>query len=103
MDRIAQINQLLESSPADGFLHHALALEYLKINDLIRARREFLFNLKTDPDYLATFYHLGKLEEKEGNTDAAIRYYEQGMAVAKKQNDQHAYNELQAAHEDLTY
>lgn len=102
MDRIAQIKQLLESSPADGFLHHALALEYLKRDDRKSAREEFLFNLQTDPDYLATYYHLGKLEEKEGHTDLAVSYYEQGIAVATKQNDQHARNELQAAYDDLT-
>lgn len=103
MDRIAQLQQLLNSSPADSFLHHALALEYLKKEDLASARNEFLFNLKQAPDYLATYYHIGKLEEKAGNSKAALQYYEQGMALAQKQNDQHAYNELQAAYEDLAY
>ena len=33
----------------------------------------------------------------------AIEWYEKGMQAAKQAGDQHAYNELQAAYEDLVY
>lgn len=103
MDRIAQIKEMLKNSPQDRFLQHALALEYLKAGEVAAARAAFLTNLNADPDYLATYYHIGKLEEKEGNTDEAIRYFEQGMAIAKKQNDQHAGSELRSAYEALVF
>jgi hypothetical protein len=41
--------------------------------------------------------------EKLGERELAIGWYEKGMAEAKLAKDQHAYNELQAAYEDLVY
>ena len=59
--------------------------------------------LKDSPEYVGSYYHLGKLLERNGETQAAIEWYEKGMLQAKAANDQHAYNELQAAYEDLAY
>ncbi|MCX6337980.1 MAG: hypothetical protein NT153_11990 [Bacteroidetes bacterium] len=41
--------------------------------------------------------------EKLEQTQLAIDWYEKGMTAAKLAKDQHAYNELQAAYEDLVY
>ena len=89
--------------PNDNFLRHALALEYLKINNNEEAKKLFVAVLKDSPDYIGSYYHLGKLLEKNGETNEAINCYERGMTEAKKVNDNHAYNELQAAYEDLVY
>ena len=102
-DRIERLKSFLEQSPNDCFLNHALALEYVKINELPAARDRFEHNLSHDPAYLATYYHLGKLLEQLGQTGDAIQMYERGMAVAKAEADNHTYNELQAAYEDLAY
>ena len=61
-----------------------------------------LFNeiLKREPTYIGSYYHLGKLLERIGDTPKAIRVYERGMEEAKKANDHHSYSELQAAFED---
>ncbi|MFL9484979.1 hypothetical protein ACI6Q2_19495 [Chitinophagaceae bacterium LWZ2-11] len=103
MDRIERINEFLKSSPKDNFLRHALALEYLKIGEDIKAKELFVSILNEFPDYIGSYYHLAKLLEKLEETEEAIKYYEKGMAVAKEIKDQHAYNELQAAYEDLIY
>lgn len=102
-DRIEKIKAFLIQSPDDCFLNHALALEYIKINDDNAAQLLFEKNKKFDADYLATYYHLGKLLERNGKTDEAVAIYEEGMQIAKKAQDQHSYNELQAAYEDLIY
>lgn len=102
-DRIAQIRTLLERNPDDLFLNHALALEYIKAGDEVAAQSAFERNLATDQAYVATYYHLGRLLERKGDTPAAIRTYESGMQAAKTAGDTHAYNELQAAYEDLVY
>ena len=102
-DRIAQLNEYLRQSPNDCFLHHALALEYVKLEDDTAARKEFEHNLNADAGYVATYYHLGKLLERMGDPTAAIAIYEQGMQQAKAAKDMHTYNELQAAYEDLAY
>lgn len=57
----------------------------------------------TEPGYIGSYYHLGKLLERAGDNAAAISTYEKGMAMAKAGNEKHAYNELQSAYEDLMY
>ncbi len=101
--RIAQLQQFLTTSPADQFLHHALALEFVKAGDEGEAERHFRQNLDRSPEYVATYYHLGRLLERTARADDAIQMYERGMMVAKAAGDGHTYNELQAAYEDLAY
>ncbi|MBS1782031.1 MAG: hypothetical protein JSS78_03095 [Bacteroidetes bacterium] len=101
--RIEKIIAMLQQSPTDCFLHHALALEYVKLGLDKDARQHFDSNLKNDSDYLATYYHLGKLMERAGEIEQALAMYESGMKVAQKVKDNHTYNELQAAYDDLAY
>jgi len=102
-DRIEKLQQYLKVSPNDCFLNHALALEYVKLGNDVAALQHFELNLNHDPNYVATYYHLAKLQERVGQVQQAIATYEQGMTVAKAAKDMHSYNELQAAHEDLVY
>ena len=103
MDRIEKITAFLTATPKDNFLRHALALEYIKIGDDLKAKILFEEILAESPDYVGSYYHLAKLLEKLEQTDNAIFYYEKGMIAAKAANDNHSYNELQAAYEDLIY
>ena len=103
MSRIEQLQQFLEKSPNDPFLNHAMALEYVKLNDEQTARTYFEKNISNDPGYVGTYYHLGKLLERINDAPSALAIYAQGMQIAKAAGDQHAYNELQGAYEDLAY
>ncbi|MCE3282902.1 MAG: tetratricopeptide repeat protein [Chitinophagaceae bacterium] len=103
MDRILKLREFLNATPNDNFLRHALALEYIKMNDDASARQLFEEILAASPDYIGSYYHLGKLLERAGETELAIQWYEKGMTAAKEAKDQHAYNELQAAYEDLVF
>lgn len=103
MDRINKLKEYLAASPADSFLQHALALEYIKIGEEDEARKLFENILNRDTAYIGTYYHLAKLLERTGHNDEAIQWYEKGMTAAKQAGDQHSYNELQAAYEDLVY
>ncbi|MBS1586611.1 MAG: hypothetical protein JSS82_13820 [Bacteroidetes bacterium] len=102
-DRIEKLKEFLKTSPEDCFLNHALALEYIKAGEDGDARQLFEKNLLHDPAYVATYYHLGKLLERQGDQDKAINTYERGMQQAKAAGDMHSYNELQGAYEDLAY
>jgi Tfp pilus assembly protein PilF len=102
MERIEKLKAFLAQSPADSFVQHALALEYVKLNDDAAAKAEWETLLARDEDYVGSYYHLAKLLERQGQKDEAIATYEKGLQVAKKTGDRHAYNELQAAYEDLT-
>ena len=101
MDRLEKLKEFLKASPNDSFLNHALALEYLKLNQTKSAREVFEALLEREPDYVGSYYHLAKLLEAAGETDMAINWYEKGMEIAKRAGDNHSYNELQAAYEDL--
>lgn len=103
MNRIDRIREFLASNPRDNFLRHALALEYIKAGDMVGAREFFEAILTESPDYVGSYYHLAKLLEQLGERTLAIDWYEKGMAAAKAAKDQHSYNELQAAYEDLVY
>ena len=101
--RLDKLFDFLKSAPNDCFINHAIALEYVKREDDAAALDYFLHNLEFDPNYVATYYHLGKLYERINDPDSAVATYEKGMVVARASSDMHSYNELQGAHEDLVY
>lgn len=103
MNRIERIQQMLQTSPHDNFLRHALALEWIKEGKDEEAKQLFTTILSESPDYVGSYYHLAKLLERNNETKAAIEWYERGMKAAKEAKDNHAYNELQSAYEDLIY
>lgn len=103
MDRIAKLNEFLAANPGDSFVKHALALEYIKLGNDEMAKALFQEILSLEPGYVGSYYHLAKLLERNDKTDDAIKVYEKGMEETKKLGDNHAYNELRAAYEELTF
>jgi Tfp pilus assembly protein PilF len=103
MDRIAKLKEFLASNPNDSFIKHALALEYVKLGDDSEARKLFEQVLSNDENYIGSYYHLAKLLERNDQREDAVKWYEKGLIKAKEAGDNHAYNELQNAYEDLIY
>jgi tetratricopeptide (TPR) repeat protein len=93
---------MLEAGGRDSFLEHALALEYTKVGDNIRAITLFEDLLKREPGYVGSYYHLGKLYAASSNLPKAVETFELGIAQARKANDNHSRNELQMALEEIT-
>ncbi|MEO7309076.1 MAG: hypothetical protein ABIX01_01665 [Chitinophagaceae bacterium] len=100
-DRIKKLKEFLEKQPADSFLQHALALEFVKIGDDVQARKLFASILLVEPGYVGSYYHLGRLLERVGENEQAISVYEKGIIAAKNAGDNHAKNELQMALDDI--
>lgn len=101
MNRIEKLLEYLKTADKDSFLQHALALEYIKVGNDEEARKLFNELLLREPTYIGSYYHLGKLLERVGDYDKAIRIYARGMEEAKRAGDNHAYNELQGAKEEI--
>ncbi len=101
MSRIEKLLEYIKQNGKDSFLQHALALEYIKIDRDEEARNVFNELLLREPTYVGSYYHLGKLLERAGNFEKAIKIYERGMQEAKKAGDMHSYNELMGAKEDV--
>ena len=101
MSRIEKLLEFMKTADKDSFLQHALALEYIKVGDDDEARKLFNEILLREPSYVGSYYHLGKLLERVADFDRAIKVYKRGMEEAKKAGDNHSYNELQGALEDI--
>ncbi|HZE85055.1 MAG TPA: tetratricopeptide repeat protein [Puia sp.] len=101
MERMEKLKEFLRADPRDLFVKHALALEYIKLGEEASARSLFEEILEQDPAYTGSYYHLAKLLERTGEKEAAIGWYEKGMAAALAAGERRAYNELQSAYEDL--
>ena len=93
MSRIEKILEMINTNGKDSFLQHALALEYIKIGNEKLALEQFLILLNDNPQYVGSYYHLGKLYERIGENEKAISTYEKGMTEAKNAKDNHSYNE----------
>ena len=101
MERIDKLKTFLQENPRDLFLRHALALEYVKIEQEQAARQLFEEILTEDPGYIGSYYHLGKLLERTGDTTGALSWYEKGMEAAKAAKDIKALGELRTAYDEL--
>ncbi|MGH2645564.1 MAG: tetratricopeptide repeat protein, partial [Chitinophagaceae bacterium] len=73
----------------------------IKLHEDNEAIRLFDELLTHDPDYVGSYYHLGKALEKTGNIDQALEIYQKGIRIAQKLKDDHARRELQQAADDL--
>lgn len=100
--RIQQLTGFLNDTPDDPFLQYALATEYLKIGRTADALRYYESLRANHPDYVGTYFHLGKLYEALEQKDDAIAVYIEGMGAARKKRDMHALSELQAAYHAIT-
>jgi len=103
LDRIKQIKTFLNATPKDEFLNFALAIEYVSLGDFDEALLLFKKLLVINPDYFATYYHLGKLYEKIGQPTKAQLIYEKGLDVTIRLNEKHANRELRGAYDELMY
>jgi Tfp pilus assembly protein PilF len=101
MSRINILKSFLESDPNDSFSRYALALEYVKAGQHDDAVREFETVRTKDPDYVATYYHLGKLYQQLSKTHEAEKTFRTGITTAAKLKDEHTRSELEAALEEV--
>ena len=95
--RLDQILKMLETHPSDPFLHYATALEYEKMEQYIQAIEILEELLRTQSDYLPTYYKTGQLQELVGNNERAIELYLEGKKLARIQKDFKTEGELSEA------
>lgn len=97
INRLDMITEMLVKNPDDTFLNYAAALENKKRNKPKKAISIFKKIVNQDPDYLSTYYQLGKLLEEVGKTEEAIEVYKSGRVLAQKTKDVKAMGELSEA------
>ena len=99
--RLKQLMGFLESSPNEPFILFAIAKEYEGLGDKPEALKYYLMLQKTSPDYVGTYYHLGKLYEQLQDDKKAFLTYKKGIEVAKIAGDKHSIAELHSAKIEL--
>lgn len=96
-DRLDQLKEMLEKNPRDPFLLYALAQEFTKLGE-VKEALNFYEHLRQDhPEYTGTYYHLGKLYERQGDMEKAKHTYRKGLEMTRRLGAQHDYSELLGA------
>lgn len=101
MSRIDTIRQMLTDNPSDSFLRFALAKEFEKTGDDAAAIETYRFIVENDPDYVGTYYHLGKALERSDEPQLAWTTYSDGISVCRRKGEKHAMAELAGARLEL--
>lgn len=98
--RLEQLLIFLKEEPHEPFNIYAIALEYIK-NDGEKALTYFEQLLQQHPDYVATYYHAGKLYEELEMEEKAENAYKKGIETATRQNEALALRELENAYQEF--
>jgi predicted Zn-dependent protease len=91
---IANLQKLI-GTPRDGaLLRFSLGNEYLKSGDARAAQLQLREAVARDPAYSAAWKMLGKALAEDGQPQAALDAYRQGIAVAERKGDLQAAKEM---------
>lgn len=101
--RINQIESMLKIQPEDSFFTYALALEWANCEEDNKAKTILESLIKKDPEYIASYYQLGKIFEKLEQIDDAKAAYLAGIEKALQQKDKHTLSELRSALQELEF
>lgn len=102
MERIVQLEKLLEAEPDDPFCLYSLAQEYVKREEYGRAVMYYDRTIAADPHYHYAYFHKAKALEADGRVDEAVAALTEGIARARAADDRHAFAELSGYLDELT-
>lgn len=95
--RLEQLQQMLQQEPNDEFLQYAVCMEYMALQQFEKAAGGLWQIVESNANYLAAYYQLGKCLEAQNKVAEARRVYEDGVKIAKAQNNSKTLNELNEA------
>lgn len=99
-NRLTLLIAFYEEDPSDPFNAYALAMEYLD-NEPIKSLSFFKELLNKHPTYLPTYYQAAELFANVGMTEQAKEVYQKGIALAFKQKQPKALQELRNAYQNF--
>ncbi|MCX6350230.1 MAG: hypothetical protein NTX03_00020 [Bacteroidetes bacterium] len=100
-NRIEILRNMLQTQPDDSFLHYALALEFIAINEGEMATIELDCLLNNHPDYLPAYYQAALFFSGKNEMLKAQEILEKGIALAHKLDDKKTMGELMELGEEL--
>lgn len=94
---INRLKELEKNSPDDVFIKYSIAMAYLKMDQIAAALDSFSHLVEKYENYLPTYQMYGNLLAETGDENKAKIIYQKGMELAKKQQNNKTYNELEQA------
>jgi tetratricopeptide (TPR) repeat protein len=101
-ERIKTLEQWIQEDPNDPFNKYGLAME-LSQSQPERAAALFSELLTNHADYLPTYYIAASFFSYQGDQNQAIKILENGIDLARKQNNEKTLRELKSALEELRF
>ena len=102
LNRVMQLLEFLREDPDNPFNVYALALEYQSI-DPEKASFYFEQLLNSHQDYLPTYSQAAMFFADQGNVEKAKEIYRVGIALARKDQNQHTLKELENAYQNFLF
>jgi tetratricopeptide (TPR) repeat protein len=95
--RREMLEEFIAADPNDSFSRYALALELEKEGREIEAITQLQELLGRDPNYVAAYYHLGRVLARRGQVEDARAVFHRGLDAASAAGDKRTSSEIQEA------
>lgn len=99
--RREMLEEFVAQDPDDSFSRYALALELEKEGRVTESALRLQEVIARDPNYVAAYYHLGRMLAHMGQLEEARTVYRQGLDAATAAKDQRTCSEIKEALEAL--
>jgi thioredoxin-like negative regulator of GroEL len=94
--RRQQLEEMIADDPGDALTRYFLAMDYAGAGENDEAWRRFQEMFARTPDYVPAYLQAGQLLVRMGRPVEAADVFRRGIAVARRQNDEHAAGEMEA-------
>jgi predicted Zn-dependent protease len=101
MDKLAGLKEILEMDPTNAFARYGLAMEYVSRGETAAGLAEFDNLIAAHPDYTAGYFMAAQALAKEERTPEAIAKLKNGIASARRTNNNHALSEMQGMLDEI--
>jgi len=85
-DKIEFIDEMLTKNPSDSYLRFAMAQELLVLGKETEGMEMLEGITKDDKEFVYAYNPLGKIYAGRGKRSKAVKYYQRGLIMARKQN-----------------
>lgn len=101
MPSLEQLQKLLVADPTDPFVPYAMAMEHVRLGQLVTALDYFDRCLALDASYCYAYFHKAQVQKTLGDGLGAKASLVQGAAAARKAQDSKALGEIQGLLDEL--
>ncbi len=100
--RISFLEKSMAEKPEDSFFKYALAMELQEENSdrAIELLREVI---NSQPDYLPSYYSLGKLLSEQSDYENALLILDKGLELSKNLKDNKTQSEISALMQNIEF